>query len=90
MRKSSSCLNRPAANAERHLISRCRSALIGSAFIGARLATAIVTYVVADAGYSNGEQVAQCEAAGMMPFVPVMGTVNNQGDGTLFGQPIPL
>lgn len=41
---------------------------------------------VADAGYSNGEQVAHCEAAGMMPFVPVMRTVNNQGDGTLFGR----
>lgn len=40
--------------------------------------------VVADAGYSNGEQVAHCEAAGMMPFVPVMRTVNNQGNGTLF------
>src|SRR5271155_889220 len=40
--------------------------------------------VVADAGYSNGEQVAHCEAAGMMPFVPVMRTVNNQGGGTLF------
>jgi hypothetical protein len=25
--------------------------------------------VVADAGYSNGEQVAHCEAAGMMPYV---------------------
>ncbi len=42
--------------------------------------------VVADAGYSNGEQVAHCEAAGMLPFVPVMRTVNNQGDGTLFGR----
>ena len=42
--------------------------------------------MVADAGYSNGEQVAHCEAAGMMPFVPVMRTVNNQGDGTLFGR----
>jgi len=40
--------------------------------------------VVADAGYSNGEQVAHCEAAGMVPYVPVMRTVNNQGDGTLF------
>jgi hypothetical protein len=38
--------------------------------------------VVADAGYSNGEQVAHCESAGMMPYVPVMRTVNNQGDGT--------
>jgi transposase len=27
--------------------------------------------VVADAGYSNGEQAAHCEAAGMMPFVRV-------------------
>jgi transposase len=42
--------------------------------------------VVADAGYSNGEQAAYCEAAGMMPYVPVMRTVNNQGDGTLFGR----
>jgi transposase len=42
--------------------------------------------VVADAGYSNGEQVAYCEAAGMIPYVPVMRTVNNQGDGTLFGR----
>ena len=42
--------------------------------------------VVADAGYSNGEQAAHCEAAGMMPYVPVMRTVNNQGDGTLFGR----
>jgi transposase len=42
--------------------------------------------VVADAGYSNGEQAAHCEAAGMMPYVPVMRTVNNQGDGNLFGR----
>ena len=42
--------------------------------------------VVADAGYSNEEQVAYCEAAGMVPYVPVMRTVNNQGDGTLFGR----
>jgi transposase len=42
--------------------------------------------VVADAGYSNGEQVAHCEAAGIVPYVPVMRTVNNQGDGTLFGR----
>jgi hypothetical protein len=31
--------------------------------------------IVADAGYSNCEQVAQCEAAGMIPYVPVMRTV---------------
>ena len=42
--------------------------------------------VVADAGYSNGEQIAQCGEAGITPFVPVMRTVNNQGDGTLFGR----
>ncbi|HMH16156.1 MAG TPA: IS1182 family transposase [Edaphobacter sp.] len=42
--------------------------------------------VVADAGYSNGEHFAQCEEAGIMPYVPVMRTVNNQGDGTLFGR----
>jgi transposase len=42
--------------------------------------------VVADAGYSNGEQIAQCEEAGITPFVPVMRTVNNQADGTLFGR----
>jgi hypothetical protein len=36
--------------------------------------------VVADAGYSNGEQAAHCEAAGMTPYVPVMRTVNNQGE----------
>jgi transposase len=42
--------------------------------------------VVADAGYSNGEQIAQCEEAGITPFVPVMRTVNNQGDGNLFGR----
>lgn len=42
--------------------------------------------IMADAGYSNGEQAAQCEAAGMLPHVPVMCTVNNQGDGTLLGR----
>jgi hypothetical protein len=42
--------------------------------------------VVADAGYSNGEQIAQCEEVGITPFVPVMRTVNHQGDGTLYGR----
>jgi transposase len=42
--------------------------------------------VVADAGYSNGGQFAQCENSGITPFVPVMRTVNNQGDGTLYGR----
>jgi transposase len=42
--------------------------------------------IVADAGYSNGEHFAECEAAGVTPYVPVMRTVNNQGDGKLFGR----
>jgi len=42
--------------------------------------------MVADVGYSNGEQIAQCEEAGIKPFVPVMRTVNNHGDGKLFGR----
>jgi hypothetical protein len=47
--------------------------------------------VIADSGYSNEEQVAHCEAAGMVPFVPVMRTVNNQGDGThIRSQRLPL
>jgi len=40
--------------------------------------------IVADAGYSNGEQAANCEAAGMMPHVPAARTVNPKGNGTLF------
>jgi len=42
--------------------------------------------VVADAGYSNGEQVAECEEVGITPYVPVMRTVNNQGGGSLYGR----
>lgn len=42
--------------------------------------------VVADAGYSNGEQAAHCEMAGILPHVPVMRTVNDQGGGGLFGR----
>jgi transposase len=40
--------------------------------------------VVADAGYSNGEQAAQCEAQGIVPHVPANRGVNSHGDGTLF------
>jgi len=40
--------------------------------------------VVADAGYSNGEQAAACEAQGILPHVPANRGVNNRGDGTLF------
>jgi transposase len=40
--------------------------------------------VVADTGYSNGEQAAACEANNILPHVPAKRGVNNQGDGTLF------
>ena len=40
--------------------------------------------VVADAGYSNGEQAAQCEQQGILPHVPANRAINNKGDGTLF------
>ena len=43
-------------------------------------------HVVADAGYSNGEQAARCEAAGLLPHVPMTRAVNNQGDGAFFGR----
>jgi transposase len=41
-------------------------------------------YVVADTGYSNGEQAEACEAKGILPHVPANRSVNNRGDGTLF------
>jgi hypothetical protein len=40
--------------------------------------------VVADAGYSNGEQAEQCEQQGILPHVPANRAINNQGDGSLF------
>lgn len=40
--------------------------------------------VVADAGYSNGEQAAQCEQQGIVPHVPANRAVNNRGEGKLF------
>ncbi len=40
--------------------------------------------VVADAGYSNGEQAQHCEEQGILPHVPANRGINNQGDGTLF------
>lgn len=41
-------------------------------------------HVVADAGYSNGEQAEACEAQGIVPHVPANRAVNNHGDGKLF------
>ncbi len=43
-----------------------------------------VLHVVADAGYSNGEQAEVCEAKGILPHVPANRGVNNQGGGKLF------
>lgn len=40
--------------------------------------------VVADAGYSNGEQAEACEARGIVPHGPANRAVNNQGNGQLF------
>jgi hypothetical protein len=40
--------------------------------------------VVADAGYSNGEQAEACEAKGILPHVPANRGMNSRGDGTLF------
>jgi hypothetical protein len=41
-------------------------------------------HVVADAGYSSGEQAEACEARGLVVHVPANRGVNNRGDGTLF------
>ncbi len=41
-------------------------------------------HVVADAGYSNGEQAAACESKGILPHVPAHRGVNARGGGKLF------
>jgi len=41
-------------------------------------------HVVADKGYSNGEQAAACEERGIAPHVPAQRSGNRQGDGGLF------
>lgn len=46
--------------------------------------------VVADAGYSNGEQAEACEAKGILPHVPTNRGSNNKGDGTLFDRTVFL
>jgi transposase len=43
-------------------------------------------HVVADAGYSSGEQAQACENRGIIPHVPAVRGVNNRGDGTLFAR----
>ena len=41
-------------------------------------------HVVADTGYSSGEQLQQCETVGIVAHVPANRTPNNQGEGGLF------
>jgi transposase len=41
-------------------------------------------HVVADGGYSNGEQAAVCESKGILPHVPAKRGVNTCGGGKLF------
>lgn len=43
-------------------------------------------HVVADGGFSNGEQAEACEAQGIIVHAPAQRGVNNRGDGTLFGR----
>lgn len=43
-------------------------------------------HVVADAGYSSGEQAEACESRGIIAHVPAVRGVNNRGDGTLFAR----
>jgi len=43
-------------------------------------------HVVADAGYSNGQQAEACEQKGIVPHVAVQRSINNQGDGSAFGR----
>ena len=40
--------------------------------------------VVADMGYSNGQQLSQCEQEGIVAWVPVKRTVNRYGQGKLY------
>ena len=40
--------------------------------------------IVADKGYSNGEQAGRLETAGLIPHVPANRAINNHGGGTLF------
>lgn len=61
-----------------------RSLLPMAAAAKAAVGNPAVLNVVADAGYSNGEQATACEAQGLVPHVPANRSINNQGDGTLF------
>jgi transposase len=55
------------------------------AALGAKAALGAETLnVVADAGYSNGEQAKACEQAGITPYVPVQRAINNKDGGIYF------
>lgn len=42
--------------------------------------------ILADAGYSNGEQAAELESGGIIACIPANRSANNQGGGGLFGR----
>jgi hypothetical protein len=44
--------------------------------------------VVADAGYSNGQQAKQCEESGITPYVPVHRAANTRDDGIYFDRSV--
>jgi len=48
------------------------------------LGTPVTLPVVADAGYSNGEQAEPCESQGIVPHGPSNRAIHHQGDGTRF------
>jgi DDE family transposase/transposase-like protein DUF772 len=61
-----------------------RSLLPMAAAAKQALGDPVALNVVADTGYSNGEQAQACEAQGILPHVPARRSVNNRGDGGLF------
>jgi hypothetical protein len=77
------------SDAVRPLEKGCRACAAGSLSTEFDEKIASLRVGILFMGYSNGEQFANCEAAGIVPYVPVMRTVNNQGDGTLFGRADP-
>src|SRR6266566_1960574 len=50
----------------------------------AALGSPLSLNVIADGGYSNGEQAEACEAQGIVPYIPPKRTANSHGDGKLF------
>jgi transposase len=46
--------------------------------------------ILADKGYSNGEQASRCEQAGLIPHVPPRRGINNKGDGSMLDRSVFL